>query len=715
MKRIIAVVAAVSLLCSMSALAADGVSRYQRQPESFDGSSMKYEPYDIKTLDQLIDKGQELLNKTGNDEKMFELSNEMYSEYTKASYASTVAQLMADRYYDANDDTAEKAQKTEIDVHEKLTNFFEKAYESGYSKVLCEIFGMEEDELEEYMENIPTEHFYELSRRETELMNKYSELYNNDSNACANLFIELVGVRNEMARECGYDNYAEYAHEMIYGRDYSEKEIETFSDAVAAYITPVMMGLTGMSMSIENCYKGMREDELISAVGDMFYDIDNELGSSFRFMTENSLYDIELRDNKNTSQGAYTVLLSGKGVPYLFTSDTEDDVWHVTTFIHESGHACALMHTPYIDQPWSEYMTTMSVDTCEIQSQGLEMLSEHRFGRLFGSAASYARYLVSSSIVMSIVDGCFYNEWQTRIYSEKDPTVDKANAIAAELLDKYYGIKDFKNDDAREIWVSVPHNFVAPMYYVSYAVSAAEALYIYALSLEDNDSAVEKYMQLSALGAFVPLKEAVADAELDDIFEPETIVRISEAIAYDAGLAYTDIDADAWYVPYFVETTHITDGRTDSEFMPDAAITRGEFIELLGKMYEYYEEDIDNIGTVTFNDVDADSEDVKYIAWAEKNGIINGYSESEFGYNDEITREQLVTMLSRIDGDYVGTDVLISYTDAEAVSFWADGAMSWAVTNGIINGRDGNMLAPQDNTTRAEAAKIAACYIKAEY
>lgn len=61
--------------------------------------------------------------------------------------------------------------------------------------------------------------------------------------------------------------------------------------------------------------------------------------------------------------------------------------------------------------------------------------------------------------------------------------------------------------------------------------------------------------------------------------------------------------------------------------------------------------------------------------------------------------------------DYKGYDVtdtasLSNYTDGNQVSEYAKDVMKWAVGSGLLSGRGDNLLAPQGQTTRAEAATI---------
>ena len=57
--------------------------------------------------------------------------------------------------------------------------------------------------------------------------------------------------------------------------------------------------------------------------------------------------------------------------------------------------------------------------------------------------------------------------------------------------------------------------------------------------------------------------------------------------------------------------------------------------------------------------------------------------------------------------------VLAGFSDRGAISSWAVEALAWAVQNGMMQGRGNNVLDPQANITRAEAAAILERYGKA--
>jgi hypothetical protein len=71
----------------------------------------------------------------------------------------------------------------------------------------------------------------------------------------------------------------------------------------------------------------------------------------------------------------------------------------------------------------------------------------------------------------------------------------------------------------------------------------------------------------------------------------------------------------------------------------------------------------------------------------------------------------MVTMLYRYAGSsYVKHD-LSGFADVDLVSYYAFDAFEWAVANGYIYGMTPTTLAPQDTTTRAQAAAFLARYL----
>ena len=180
------------------------------------------------------------------------------------------------------------------------------------------------------------------------------------------------------------------------------------------------------------------------------------------------------------------------------------------------------------------------------------------------------------------------------------------------------------------------------------------------------------------------------------------------------GFKFTDVSKNDWFyddVSYVYENG-IMDGVSAETFAPNATLTRGMIVTILYRM----ENKPAVSGASKFTDVDANAWYGAPVAWAAEHGIVTGYSETAFGPNDPVTREQLAAILYRY-AVYKGMSAvtleqnLSRFTDADQISAYAVPAMNWAVGKGLINGADGK-LSPKASATRAQVAAIIHRYLE---
>ena len=98
------------------------------------------------------------------------------------------------------------------------------------------------------------------------------------------------------------------------------------------------------------------------------------------------------------------------------------------------------------------------------------------------------------------------------------------------------------------------------------------------------------------------------------------------------------------------------------------------------------------------------------VSWALGTGIFSGYESGLYGPADALTREQAATVLWRAAGSPEAECDLSAYPDAGGVSGFASSAMRWAVSEGVISGREPEpgalVLDPQGTCSRAELAAL---------
>ena len=175
-------------------------------------------------------------------------------------------------------------------------------------------------------------------------------------------------------------------------------------------------------------------------------------------------------------------------------------------------------------------------------------------------------------------------------------------------------------------------------------------------------------------------------------------------------LPFTDVAESAWYYDAvaYAYANGLMDGTGASSFAPGMTTNRAMLATLLYRL----EKEPAVSGAVSFQDVAAGQWYTDAVAWAASEGIVNGVGDgSTFAPNDTITREQMAVMLYRY-AQYKGYDVsqggmaAQEYSDYGQVASWAQQAMQWAVSAGLITGTSDTTLSPQGSASRAEIATI---------
>lgn len=149
------------------------------------------------------------------------------------------------------------------------------------------------------------------------------------------------------------------------------------------------------------------------------------------------------------------------------------------------------------------------------------------------------------------------------------------------------------------------------------------------------------------------------------------------------------------------------------EFAPNDTLTRAMLVTVL---YRNAGEPAVN-KSIPFADVDMGAYYASAVIWAKQNGIVNGVTETEFAPDANITREQIAAIMFRYaqyNGmDAVTLEENLHFADANEISEYAVSAMNWAVGTGLMKGKSTTTINPKDNATRAEIAAILQRFIEA--
>ncbi|HIW20629.1 MAG TPA: S-layer homology domain-containing protein [Candidatus Dorea intestinavium] len=192
---------------------------------------------------------------------------------------------------------------------------------------------------------------------------------------------------------------------------------------------------------------------------------------------------------------------------------------------------------------------------------------------------------------------------------------------------------------------------------------------------------------------------------------------------------FSDVNSSDWFYSdanYMYARKLMRGTVSGKTFAPYQNMTRAEAVTLLYRIASLDPNVSKDALNATykneFKDVAATSSNAWYtkgLAWASQNKIMTGYANGNFGPTDNITREQMVTILYRYAQKYGhdisnGSITLNNFSDKNMVSSFALQPTNWAVGKQIITGKNqgsAKIIAPLDNISRAEVAVVAQRFI----
>lgn len=157
-------------------------------------------------------------------------------------------------------------------------------------------------------------------------------------------------------------------------------------------------------------------------------------------------------------------------------------------------------------------------------------------------------------------------------------------------------------------------------------------------------------------------------------------------------------------IHYSLESRLFDDIVKGNRFEPNKAMTRAEFIAILGR----FEKVNEFTANISFQDIDMNAYYGKYVNWAKNAGLVYGMDAVNFAPNKTISREEMATILYRykrmkkINFEGEGKQ----YKDGNKIPKWAKEAVQELSKSKILNGMDDGTFQGKKQLSRAEIAQI---------
>ena len=341
-----------------------------------------------------------------------------------------------------------------------------EAYEDGgwYDDALVERLEQEQLLIDDYYDKLSESQ--ELSE---------AEFYDAYALPLADVLAELVVLRQEIARDFGYDSYTDYAWDWYYCRDYTPAQAQAYLEEIKALV-PLYEQVRGMNLWAAGDVS-CTEQEVFRYVRSAARAMGGEAADAFRTLVLSEAYDISASEKK--SGLSFELFLMKYRQPFVFVSGTGTR-YDCLTFAHEFGHFCA---------DHAAGGSAAGIDVMEVFSQAMELLSLD-----YAEGGAYLADLKLADSLCTFVEQAAYAAFEQALYRLPESELTAANILALyEQIGTEYGFTAL-DWEPRDL-VTVPHFYSNPMYVISYVVSNDAAMQIYELEQQTPGAGLEIYLE----------------------------------------------------------------------------------------------------------------------------------------------------------------------------------------------------------------------------
>lgn len=452
-------------------------------------------------LNLLIDKIYEQINKINKNELSnveFLNSYEVISKFINFYFNQyNRYNLLSDLYIDKSLENYEYIYLHSSEILSLYQNYIKNILLSNYKSLFLENYNFSIFDQEYYLNlNQINEETLSLLNEENKLKNEYliNKNQNNENYDYKHNLLELIKIRNNIAKMNGYNNYLEYIW-SDYSRDYTLKE----SLNLISYILN-NKDLFYFYYYFNKEFYFSSYKEIILNEDDYFNFLNysnNILNTSFLIdeLRTYGNYNFQSRTNKNQNR-SYVDLVNSK---YFIYISGKPNQFILPTISHEFGHYVGL--NSYIYEPT---ISLKNLDLCEVHSQGLEYLMTNYYKEIFPEEITNSLiYYLLNNAIWTILSASYFFFFENYIYANYE------NINISMMDEKFEIIQNKLNVNLS--YINIPHFYISPGYYISYLISIIPSLEIFSLPFEEGKYIYKKIIDY---GPYHNFNEVISSCNL---------------------------------------------------------------------------------------------------------------------------------------------------------------------------------------------------------
>ncbi len=368
-----------------------------------------------------------------------------------------------------------------------------------------------------------------------------------DSGQLDELFNKLKGLRHQVAKNAGFDNFRDYMFEALGRFDYTAQDCFDFHDAIQKEIVPILAEQaeerkkalqlntlkpwdTEVDTSGKPALKPFETgEELINKSINCFNKLDRFLGEKLEIMKANNFFDVESRKGK--APGGYNYPLSESGAPFIFMNSA-GSFRDLTTMVHEGGHAIHTFVTA--DLELNDFKHCPS-EVAELASMSMELISMDHWDEFFPDkeelkrAKQYQlRDILKTLPWVAVVDA--FQHW---IYTHPEHTSEERTVAWKEIFGKFgANFVDWSEHDEAfaNLWQKQLHIFEVPFYYIEYGIAQLGAIAVWKNYKENPERGLKDYLEALKLGYTKSIKDIYKTAGIEFNFSAAYIKELADFV-----------------------------------------------------------------------------------------------------------------------------------------------------------------------------------------
>lgn len=358
------------------------------------------------------------------------------------------------------------------------------------------------------------------------------------------LFSEMLEIRNQIAKNAGFDNFRDYMFAELGRYDYDVKACEQFHDAIKTEVIPLVKEIhrkRKAALNLETLFPYdlevntenkpplkpfQTQEELIEKSIACLNSADSYFGGCIATM-QNMEY-LDLNSRKGKAPGGYNMTLPEIGVPFIFmnAAGTQRDV---ETMLHEAGHA---VHSFLMRDLQYNFDMEIPSETAELASMSMELMTNEGLTAFYNEEDKHRAITTHlESIITMLPWIALVDKFQHWIYTNPQHTVEERENKWAELTDElgsgevlWTGYEDLK----KCFWQKQLHIFEVPFYYIEYGIAQLGAIAVWRNFKRDKAAAIQAYKSALKLGATTTIPNVYKTAAIEFNFSKEYVRELME-------------------------------------------------------------------------------------------------------------------------------------------------------------------------------------------